>query len=287
MTRSWIAILGLLAVCGCQSEGPQVRISLEQARTLNLSLTGGVAADASGSVYLTTSDGLQRYHPAGHHLENLLQDSAKDIRDVAVTSEGVVLALRPRTLCAAAGYLIDILALPAEATALSCDREFAYMLTHRSNGASLIRYDLTGDTKGYIQTILTTEDRPQAICAVRGGCLIASGGTLVKVTDPAPSADQSHSQVATALLVAMRDPITSVVTDQGRLIVYFSTANTTYAWFQGQVLPIFPAGNRLAWSKDTLTICLASPSDSQLIQIPAVSKHVESLAKGLSPRTPK
>lgn len=287
MTRSWIAILGLLVLCGCQSEGPQVRISLEQAQTLNLSLTGGVAADASGSVYLTTADGLQRYDTTGHHIENMLREPVKDIRDVAVTSQGVVLALRPRTLCAVAGYLIDIVALPTEATALSCDRQFAYLLTDRSNGASLIRYDLTGDTKGQIQPILTTEDRPQAICAVRGGCLIASGGTLVKVTDPAPSADQSHSEVAAALLVAMQEPITSVVADQARLIVYFSTAHATYAWFEGQVLPIFPAGNRLAWSKDTLTICLASPSNSQLIQIPAVSKHVESLAKGLSPRTPK
>lgn len=281
MFRCCIAILALLALCGCQSGGPRVQINPEQARTLNLSLTGGVAADDAGSVFLTTPGGLQRYDPGKHRIESLLDDSARDLRDVAVTSDGVILVLRPRTLCAlAAGYLIDLYTLPGEATALSCDREFAYIVTGQLKGARLIRYDLAGDNKGRMQTILTTEDRPQAIYAVKGGCLVASGGKLVKVTDPA-----QDNTVSTALLVAVQDPITSVVADQKKLIVYFSTEGATYAWIQGQVLPIFPAGNRLAWAKDTLTICLASQSNSQLIQIPSVSKHTQGLIKKLAPTT--
>jgi len=281
-----MALLALFCLCGCQSGGPALRISPEQAKTLNLSLSGGVAADGAGSVYLTTPDGLQRYDPGRHRLENLLNESVTDLRDVAVTSDGVVLAVRPKILCAlAAGYLLDVQALPAEATALSCDREFAYLLLRAPKGARLIRYNLTGDNRGRIQTILTTADRPQAICAVRGGCLVVSGGNIVKVTDPVPSQDNTQSQVGTALLVAVQAPITSVVADQARLIVYFSTASTTYAWIQGQVIPIFPAGSRLAWAKDTLTICLASPSNSQVIQIPNVSRHTQGLIKKLSPTT--
>ncbi len=288
MIRSCTAILTMLCLCGCQSAGPRVQISPEQARTLNLSLSGGVAADASGSVYLATSEGLQQYDPDNHRLESLLADSARDLRDVAVTPDGALLVLRPGTLCGvAAGYLIDVHALPGEATALSCDREFAYILTRAPKVARLIRYDLTGDNRGRIQTILTTEDQPRAICAVRGGCLVASGGNLVKVTDPIPSADTSHSQVTTALLVAVQKPITSVVADQARFIVYFSTADTTYAWIRGQVIPVFPAGNRLAWAKDTLTICLASEKDAQVIQIPAVSKRTQELIDKLSPATPQ
>ncbi len=286
MLRSCIVILALSCLGGCQSGGPAVRISPEQAKTLNLSLSGGVAADASGSVYLTTPDGLQRYDPGRHSLENLLNDPVKDLRDVAVTSDGIVLALRPKTLCAvAAGYLLDVHALPGEAMALSCDREFAYLLLRAPKGARLIRYDLTGASQGRLQTILTTADQPRALCAVRGGCLVASGGNLVRVTDPAPSPDNTQSQASTALLVAVPAPITSVVADQAKLIVYFSTANATYAWIQGQILPIFPAGNRLAWAKDTLTICLTSPSSSQVIQIPQVSKHTQELLNKLSPAT--
>lgn len=289
MLRSCIAVLALLCLCGCQSgTGPSVRISPEQAKTLNLSLSGGVAAAGEEAVYLVTPEGLEQYDPRGHRLESLLNDPVTDLRDVAVTSDGVLLVLRPKTLCAvAAGYLIDIRTLPGEATALSCDREFAYLLLREARGARLIRYDLTGANQGRIQTVLTTEDRPQALCAVRGGCLVASGGNLIKVTDPVPSEDKTQDQVATALLVAIPSPITSVVADQTRLIVYFSTANTTYAWIQGQIIPIFPAGNRLARAKDTLTICLASSSNSQVIRIPNVSKHTQELLRKLSPKAPK
>ena len=288
MKRICILILTLLAICGCQSGRPEVKISPEQARTLNLDLSGGIAANTSGDVFLTTPSGIQKYDPGRNQLENLLNDTVTDLQDVAVTANGVLLALRPRTLCGvAAGYLSDVHSLPGHAFALSCDREFAYILTRDGKGAQLIRYHLTGTTQGYTQPILATEDIPQALCAVRGGCLVASGGNLIKVTDPAPGEDQAQSGVTTALLVAIQNPITSVVADQTRLIVYFSTADTTYAWIQGQILPIFPAGNRLAWAKDILTICLASSQqNSQIIQIPNVSQHTQEFIKKLSPTTP-
>lgn len=289
MLRCFLVSLALLCLCGCQSgTGPALEISNEQAQALNLSLTGGVAADASGSVYLTTPDGLQRYDPGQRQLENLLDRSVTDLRAVAVTSDDVVLVLRPQALCGvAAGYLIDIHTVPGEATALSCDRGFAYILARTPKGGRLIRYTLTGDKRGYLQPILTTEDHPQAICAVAGGCLIASGGTIAKVTDPAPASGHTPSQVSTAVLVVMQQPITSVVADRRNSIVYFSTADATYAWIEGQVLPIFPAGNRLAWSRDTLTICLAGQKRGQLIQIPAVSQHTRNLVRSLTPPTPQ
>lgn len=286
MKHICLLILTLLSICGCQSGRPEVKISPEQARTLNLNLSGGVAANSSGDVFLTTPSGIQKYNPRKNQLENLLNDSVTDIQDVAVTSNGVLLALRPRTLCGvAAGYLFSIHSLPVNAFALSCDREFAYILLRNARGAQLIRYHLTGTTQGHIQPILATEDVPQALCAVQGGCLLASGGNLIKVTDPIAGEDQAQSQVATALLVAIQNPITSVVADQSRLIVYFSTANITYAWIQGQIIPVFPAGDRLAWAKDTLTICRTSQQEDQIIQIPNISKHTNDLIKKLSPTT--
>ncbi|MGE5295966.1 MAG: hypothetical protein ACM3VT_14165 [Solirubrobacterales bacterium] len=271
-----------IAAIGCQTGGPQVRISKEHAGQLNLQLSGGVAADNSGYVYLATSTTVMRYRPGPNKMESLLIDSCSDIRDVAVTPEGVALILRQRELSACvAGYLVSVCGLPEDAIAISCSREFAYVLTARGSGARLLRIHLTGDNKGLQQTLLTTEDRPQALCAVRGGCLVASGGNVVKVSDPVPTAENPDGEIATVLLAAIQEPVASVVADEKKLIVYFATADMTYAWIQGQILPVFPAGSRLAWAKDTLTICQPSDPGSQMIQIPAAGKYTSDLLKKL------
>lgn len=281
MTRICFVALILLSLCGCQALRPDLNISQEQAEALNLRLTGGITASISGDIFLTTPGNLQQYNPRSRELTSLLNDAIR-IEDVAVTSDNVLLALRSESLCAAAaGYLTPIHDLPGQAYALSCDREFAYILTKSGQGTQLIRYHLTGNTQGQIDPMLAIADHPQALCAVRGGCLVASGGNLIKVTDP------MADQVATALLVAIESPITSVVADQSRLIVYFCTQDTTFAWIDGQIIPIFPAGNRLAWAQDTLTICQAAQTNSQIIQIPTVSQHTKTLLSKLVPTSAK
>lgn len=280
-----LAAIAILAA-GCQTSGPQVQISREHAEELSLDLSGGVAAADSGLVYLATRTNVASYKPNRNRMENLLIDACSDIRDVAVTPEGVVLILRPRELSTCvAGHLVTLYSLQEDAIAVSCDREFAYVLTARGQGARLLRIHLSGGSKGLQQTLLTTEDRPQALCAVRGGCLVASGGNVVKVSDPVPTADNPNGEIATALLAAIQEPVTSVVADEKKLIVYFATADAAYAWVQGQIVPIFPAGSRLAWAKDTLTICRPS-SGGQMIQIPAVSKYTSDLLKQLDKSSP-
>ncbi|MEN6338215.1 MAG: hypothetical protein ABFE01_28500 [Phycisphaerales bacterium] len=283
-------LLGALAlsVMGCQTSGLRVQMSREQAGESSIELSGGIAATDSGEVYVTTPAAVMRYKPKGNQFEDLLLDPCQDVRDVAVTSDGVVLVLRQHELSTpVAGYLVSLYSLPEDGIAVSCGREFAYVLTARGQGARLIRIGLSGANKGLQQTLLVTEDRPRALCAVQGGCLVASGGNIVKVADPAPAAKDAESQVATVLLAAVQEPVTSVAADQGKLIVYFATANTTYAWIQGKIVPIFPAGSRLAWAKDTLTICQPSRPGSQMVQVPAVSKHAEGLVKQLEKGTSK
>jgi len=280
MIKRIFVIAVVLSALGCQTQGPRVQIGAQQARELNLELSGGVAADSSGSLYVTTPSTVMRYEPGPGRMEDLLIDPYRDIRDIAVTSDGVVLVLRQRDLSACmAGYLASLHSLPADGIAVSCDRESAYVLTARGEGARLLRIRLTGSDKGFVQTLLTTEDRPSAVCAVRGGCLVASGGNIVKVAVPAQQTKDTDSDVATVLLAAIQEPITSVVADQDRLIVYFATADMTYAWVQGQIVPVFPAGSRLAWAKDTLAICLPSRPGSQVIQIPGAAKYTEGLLK--------
>jgi hypothetical protein len=278
-----LVLLTAVSAIGCQSERPRVQIGSQHAREMNLELTGGLAADGSGVLYLATPTTVMRYEPGPNRMEDLLIDPSKDIRDIALTSEGVVLVLRRRELSACvAGYLVSLYSLPEDAIAVSCDREFAYVLTARGPGARLLRIHLAGSAKGQVQTLLTTEDRPRALCAVRGGCLIASGGNIVKVADPAPAAEKAGGQIATVLLAAIQEPVTSVVADQDRLVVYFATADMTYAWVEGRILPVFPAGSRLAWAKDTLTICRPSHPGSQVIQVPAASRHTQSILKQLA-----
>jgi len=282
---AFLAPIALLAT-GCQTTGPQVRISKEQAGEMNLDLSGGIVAEGAGSVYATTPAGVMRYEPKTNKIENLLIDSCPDVRDVALTSDGVVLVLRKRELSACvAGYPVSLYSLPDDGLAISCDRDFAYVLTARGQGARLLRIALSGANKGSQQTLLTTEDRPRALCGVRGGCLVASGGNIFKVSDPATAATGGESQVATVLLAAIQEPVLSIAADQDRLIVYFATADTIYAWIQGQIVPIFPAGSRLAWAKDTLTICRPD-KPGQIVQIPAVSRHTEGLLKQLQKGVP-
>ena len=281
MTKPSLLVITLAALfaIGCPMARPRVQISREQAKQLNLTMSGGVATDSAGSIYLTTPSTLVRYESGRNRLEDLLDEPRRDLQDVAVTSEGAVLVLGSQDLCAyVPGHLIRLYRLPDPAFALSCDRQFAYVLTAANPGARLLRITLTGSDKGSSQVLLATEDRPRALCGVRGGCLVASGGNILKITDPEPSTDSASSEVTTVLLVSMQEPITSIAADQDKFIVYFATIDMTYAWIQGQIIPIFPAGSRLALSKDTLTIC--SPV-GQLIQIPGVAKHAQQLLKDL------
>lgn len=63
--------------------------------------------------------------------------------------------------------------------------------------------------------------------------------------------------------------------DPRKSYVYFATNDATFVWAEGEVLPVFPAGSRLLWVDDTLTIC--QPSVGQLVQIGSVSDHVQKL----------
>jgi hypothetical protein len=278
MHRLLILALIALSALGCQTttNRPRLLISPEQAKTIDLKLSGGIAGDKAGFLYLETPTNVMRYDPKSNQIEPMLVDPCKDICDIAVTPEGVVLVLRPRELDAyVAGHLVKVCDGPANALALSCDREFAYILAMRGNGAKLLRYHLTDARKGVTDTLLTMEDRPRALWAVPGGCLVASGGNIVKVTDPAEAVGETGPQVSTVLLVAMKEEVTSAAVDPHKSYVYFATKDATFVWAEGRILPVFPAGSRLVWADDTLTIC--QPAVGQVVQIGSVSGHVQKL----------
>jgi hypothetical protein len=245
-----------------------VAITSQQADSLGLSLTGKIAAAQGGDLFLVTGNGLARYNPKQNRIEDILNDPCQDIRDIALTPDGVLLVLRPRRLDAwVAGYLVGLYELPADARAVSTGDRYPYVLLYPRQGGQVVRIALLGPDKGRMETVLWTEDRPSVICAVKGGCLVASGGNVFKVTEPV-GPDRSATAV---LLVAIPEGITSMAVDQDRLILYLATANVTFAWSKGQVMPVLPFGGDLGLYGETLSIC----GHGQVIQLEQASQYVK------------
>jgi hypothetical protein len=104
------------------------------------------------------------------------------------------------------------------------------------------------------------------------------GETSSKSPIPVQAPDETEPHLSTVLLVALGEDVTSVAADLRKNYVYFATKDATFVWAEGGVLPVFPAGSRLLWVDDTLTIC--QPSVGQLVQIGSVSGHVQKLLAG-------
>ncbi len=68
--RRMLLIAVAVSAIGCQTGGPRVQISPQQAGELKLELSGPVAADDSGSLYMTTPTTVMRYEPGPHRMED-------------------------------------------------------------------------------------------------------------------------------------------------------------------------------------------------------------------------
>lgn len=270
-----MSLLALAPLAGCQSSNVLVTISPDQAKQVNLHPTGGIAANDDGQLYLTTASNLVRYDPDNHSLTDLLLQPASDLGDVALTKDGVALVARAGQLDAyLSGYLVKVIDLPATAQAVSCGRDSAYIQTRHTAGTTrLLRYGLISHQ---LDTLAIMDHPLDAICAVPGGCLVAAGGNVFKVTDPAPDTHQT----IVAMLFAIQGPVVSLAADPNEKIVYVSDPDMTYVWTQGTILPFFPSGGRLAWNNDTLTIC--QTGTGQIVQIQAAAARVAGLLKGLT-----
>ncbi len=274
-----LTIVIAATVAGCQSTGVYVPMTPQQASQANLHPNGGIAVNGDGQIYLTTASTLMRYDVEGDTLTDLLVSRSEDLRDVAFTKDDVALVLQSDGLSAyVAGQLMKAIDLPGEPQAVSCNAQYAYIQTNESAATAavtttsrLLRYGLESHR---LETMATMGHRLNAIAAVPGGCLVAAGGNVFKVTDPSPV----DRQVTVVLLFAIQGPITSLVADVSRKAVYVADKDMTYAWADGSVIPFFPCGGRLAWSKDTLSIC--DPATGQIVQVRAASKQVDQLAKG-------
>jgi hypothetical protein len=268
--------LFLLAACvlsaGCQSRA-RVCLTEDQARGLNLSFTDALAADSHDSVFLITRGNVVRYDPGRHEVEYLLRQGRAGLADLAVARDDVLLALDRAALHAVfAGELVEVLKLPGAGLRASCHGDHVYVLVRTASGErGLLRYGF--DTK-QIEPLLLTREPVSAICAVPGGCLFASGGSLYKLfVPPAESAPAGPREVSRVLLLAMAGKeIVSVAADAEGRIVYFAAPRMTYAWAKQRVVPLFPVGGQVRCCGGRLTI--ASPDMRQVVQLVSPASRV-------------
>jgi len=263
MKRPILLIAACVLLGGCQ---PKARVCLTatQADKLGLNFTDAVATDKHNNVFLIARSNIARYDPPKHQIEYLLRNSRSDLVDLTVAEGDVLLALGKTALHAVfAGELVQVLELPGRGLKASAHGDWVYVLVVTSSGrGGLFRY---GFSTKQIEPLLATRGQVSAICAVSGGCLIASRGMLHKLFVP-PAGGSGPREVHRVLLLAIAGKeITSIAADPDGKIVYFASPNMTYAWAKKRVVPLFPMGGQLAYADRKLTI--ASPDLRQVIQL--------------------
>jgi hypothetical protein len=265
-----LLFLAAAAVAGCQATRVRMVLTQEQSREGGLHLDGPVAVNPDGELILSAKENLYRGDPVEGGFRPLLAAKLPLIRGVTVLDDGVVVAARGDALLAPlSGYPIEVVKLPHAATSLSAHHGAVYVITRDAGGVTrLLRY---AATDRQLRTLLVTKDPVQALCGVRGGCLMASNGSVFKVTDPEPGQEES----VVALAFATESPVRSLAADSDRRIVYFSDGDRVFAWTKGRIVPLFPSGGWLAWGDDSLAI--VSPGRGQVVQITKVSGLVDEI----------
>lgn len=272
-----LTLLSLLFLLGCSSY-TKILITEPQARAINLQFAGEITSDTDGNVYLLSPVNVVRYSPGAHSAEELLLERHYDLVDIAMTDDGLLLVLRQYSLEAFfGGKLIKLLSLPGRGIQLSVFEDQAYILLLKQPHLQLIRYSFSSKKT---EILLNTSDYIWSICALRGGCLIASGDSVYKIFDPADGEERGEkgNLRGVRLFALAHSQIRSIAADRDYEIIYLADAEMTYGWVEGKVVPLFPMGYKLSFAGDILTIC--SPQQKQMIQIVRPGKRALQMLRG-------
>jgi len=237
--------------------------------------------DSRGGVFVATSGNVLRYDPRAESMSPLLIGGCAQPQDLAVTGEDIPLALYQDSLQAIfAGALVPVVQLPLEGDQrgrlVSTYRDWAYILVGPSPTV-LLRYSFL--TKEVEKVIVLEDGAVAAICAVRGGCLVAARDTIGKIYDPGVTDHPDGDTLWNALCAVSGSVLTSVAADADSQTVYFSDSSMTYAWTNGKVVPFYPMGGRLAYRGNRVAIF--SPDPLQLVQVVRPGKRAATIAAGM------
>ena len=281
MKRIACLFVACTSLAGCRQSQARICLTEPQARKLNLRFTDALAADSRQNVFLLTGGNIVRYGPREHEIEELLRTSRRDLVDVAVAPEDVLLALGRDALYAVfAGELVELLKLPGQGLKVSCHGDHVYVLVGtRAGRQGLLRYDFA---RKHVEPLLVTPEQISAVCAVPGGCLVASGGSLYKLFVPEASAAGAAREVHRVLLLATAGKaIVSVAADPRHAMVYFAGPNMTYAWAKRRAVPLFPMGGQVRYHRGVLAI--ASPGLRQVVQLTEPAARADRMLRDAPP----
>jgi hypothetical protein len=252
------AVLPLLLALAACSTGSRALVTTEHSRSLTLQLSGPVTADSAGCVFALTPVNVVRYDPSAHEIEELLFENAP-LAALSAVPDGPLLVLAGRRLEAvAAGRRVPIVDLPGEGLLLASRRGAAYVAVRVGADVDVLRYRFAERT---LEPLFRSGARPSALAAVPGGCLVAMGSGVHKVFDP------DRGQVVRRLLFASSAPaLSGLAADPDSRTIFFSDGEETYAWKEGRIWPLFPAGGALAAAAGRVVV--ADSRHGQLFDLP-------------------
>lgn len=247
----------LLALAAC-STGPRALVTSEHSRSLSLHLSGPVTADAAGNVFALTPVNVVRYDPSGHRIEELLFENA-GLAAIAAVPDGPLLVLSGNRLEAlVAGRRVPIVDLSGPGLLLASRRDAAYVAVQAGADVDVLRYRFAEKS---LEPLFRSSARPSALAAVPGGCLVAMGSGVHKVFDP------GRGRIVRRLLFATSArTVPGLAADPDSETIFFSDGQETYAWKEGRIWPLFPAGGALAVAAGRVVI--ADPHHRQLFDVP-------------------
>ena len=272
MTRQWVFVAGfavMLCLSGCSST-PGLQVMLPRVfDQLDVPSSAAMASASDGAVLMATDTRLLRIDPKKRTVETIFEGSSQNqLSDVAVSENGLVYVADHNRLTLFAGeQLHDLLqgSNPSQGWLLSTYAHTdLYLCSRKSRGndSTLFHYNTqTKQIRG-----LAEFDRPiTAIAGVRGGCLVATKNTIYKIFQGDDSAEVISLMVCS--VKAQDRQIVSLAADEAQRAVYFTTEDGVWAYVDGHVVPLLPAGGQLAFAGDTLT--LWDNVARQLLQIKA------------------
>ncbi|MDQ7780858.1 MAG: hypothetical protein RDV41_14270 [Planctomycetota bacterium] len=270
----------ILSACGGST---RLLLSREHAAEAGIGIGRAAAVDTDGAVFLADGSQVVRFDPDDNSVEDILNEPAGGITDIAFAEDGVLLILQGAQLGAFfGGKVIPVTDAPAYGEMMSVYGRSLYAALRDSAGAATLfqRYELD---RRYWSPLMRSDTRISAICGVRGGCLFAVGDSVFKLFEAVPGTKADACQVVLLCAVAGAE-ITSVVADEASEAVFFADADMTYAWAKGGVYPFFPVGGSLRMRAGKLHII--SQSTAQIVRIGSPRSRLNEIIEGTAAEEP-
>jgi hypothetical protein len=272
----------LLLFAGCGGTPDLQIIGPEAIDGLSAAPDAMLAAAPDGAIMLASDDTIFRIHPQKGSVETIFEgDSENDLTAVTVADDGLLyVGDRDRLKLFAGGRLHNLVKSNSSSGKwfLSAHGKTALYAAEWVSGRSttLFRYELgSKDVFG----IAVFEEPIQAIAAVRGGCLVAISNTIYKIFDHSDG-DSKDALCLMVCSVASGDrQICGLAIDEDRRAVFFTTEDGTWAFVDGQIVPLLPAGGALAFAKKTLSIW--DHDQRQLFQIGNPATRARTVLKAM------